>query len=521
MTIGVWVLGDQLSATQAALQSCDRQREKTPVILIESLHHIRERPYHRQKLVLVWSAMRHFAQELRNAGWPLTYSPAADNFEHPLQAWIEDNGITELRVMAPHDRPFAQLLQNLTLPCKITLIPNNHFLWSEVEFKQWANGRKRLLMEDFYRQGRKRFHILMEGNQPVGGQWNFDKQNRKPPKGSLETPPSLSYEPDSITRAVIEQVKSLNIPTYGEVEPFCWGVTRAQSLQVLEHFIHHRLPTFGPYQDAMVTGEETLWHSLISPYLNLGLLHPFEVIKAAERAFHEQQIELNSIEGFIRQVLGWREYMRGLYVYMDPDYPQKNWFDHTQPLPEFFWDADKTDMNCLHQVLDQVQRTGYAHHIQRLMVLSNFALIAGLSPQEVERWFHSAFIDAYDWVMQTNVIGMGLFADGGILASKPYAASANYINKMSDYCCNCVYDPKARNTENACPFNFFYWDFLARHRDKLSHIGRMNFILKNLDRMNAQEFDAIRQKAAQWHLVRLKERESRNEKSRKSTFDNQ
>jgi deoxyribodipyrimidine photolyase-related protein len=263
-------------------------------------------------------------------------------------------------------------------------------------------------------------------------------------------------------------------------------------------FIANRLETFGPYQDAMVTGEDTMWHALLSPYLNLGLLHPLEVIQRVEEVYRQQELPLNSIEGFIRQVLGWREYMRGLYSHFDADYAQRNWFDHRHPLPEFFWTGE-VEMNCLHQVIDQIKRTGYAHHIQRLMILSNFSLIAGFTPQEVENWFHATFIDAYDWVMQTNVIGMGLFADGGLLASKPYASSANYVNRMSDYCQGCRYNPKNRTGEDACPFNFFYWDFLHRHRAKLQSQGRMSFILKNLDKMSDSELAAIQQQAQDWH----------------------
>ncbi|AFY33143.1 cryptochrome/photolyase family protein [Calothrix sp. PCC 7507] len=495
--IGIWILGDQLWLKQAALASCS-QHENLPVILIESQQHIQARPYHQQKLVLIWSAMRHFAEELRQHKYSVTYKIAAD-FQTPLQAWIQANKITELRVMMPNDRPFTKVIQSLELPCQITLIANNHFLWSTSEFHNYAQGRKRLLMEDFYRQGRRRCQILMEKDQPVGGQWNLDKENRQPPKGKLNTPPAKWFAADAITLDVIDKVKSLSFPTYGEIEPFHWGVTRKQALQVLDWFIQQRLPHFGPYQDAMVTGEETMWHALLSPYLNIGLLHPLEVIQAAEQAYQEKQLPLNSVEGFIRQVLGWREYMHGIYHYVDANYSEKNWFNHTQKLPEFFW-TGKTEMNCLHQILTQVQRTGYAHHIQRLMVLSNFALISGLSPQEVENWFHAAFIDAYDWVMQTNVIGMGLFADGGVLASKPYAASANYINKMSDYCKSCVYSHKERLGENACPFNFFYWNFLDQHRDKLQTQGRMSFILKNLDKMSDEELNSIRKQAQDWHI---------------------
>ncbi|WAL59623.1 cryptochrome/photolyase family protein [Thermocoleostomius sinensis] len=502
MTVGVWVLGDQLWTEQAALQPCADRPSATPVILIESLQHVRHRPYHQQKLVLVWSAMRHFAEELRQAEWPVTYVTAED-FEAPLRQWIRNQGITDLRIMQPADRPFAQFIQSLELPCNLTIVPNNHFLWSIDDFRQWAKGRKNLLMEYFYREGRQRFNVLMAGKHPIGGRWNFDKENRQPLRGNLKPPTPHWFAPDSITQAVIEQVKTGDFATYGQAEPFRWAVTRSQALQVLEHFIEHRLATFGPYQDAMVTDEETMWHALLSPYLNLGLLHPLEVIRSAERAYHENNLALSSVEGFIRQVLGWREYMYGLYHYVDESYFQKNWFQHTQSLPRFFWNASEIEMNCLRQTLSQVERIGYAHHIQRLMILSNFALISGLSPQQVENWFHAAFIDGYDWVMQTNVIGMGLFADGGVVGSKPYASSANYINKMSDYCKQCRYNPTDRTGDTACPFNFFYWDFLDRHRHVLQSQGRMSFILRNLDKFSDTELQAIRQKASDWHQQHL------------------
>jgi deoxyribodipyrimidine photolyase-related protein len=497
MTIGIWVLGDQLWSEQAALLSCYTQREKTPVILIESDTYVRQRVYHRQKLVLIWSAMRHFAEELRSLGWQVTYE-IADDFQSPLENWVKKNQISQVRVMYPSDRPFVEIIRNLKLNCQINFVPNNLFLWNVENFKKWATPRKRLLMEDFYREGRKHFNVLMAGKEPVGGKWNFDRQNRQPPKGKLKTPEALWFEPDEITQAAIAKVKSGKFSSYGKLEPFRWGVTRNSALKVLEYFVEKRLSTFGPYQDAMITGEETMWHAMISPYLNLGLIQPMEVINAVEQAYQKQGLDLNSIEGFIRQVMGWREYMHGIYHVVESDYFQRNWLNHTLPLPEFYWDASKTDMNCLHQVLTQVERTSYAHHIQRLMVLNNFALIAGVKPQEIENWFHGAFIDAYDWVMQTNVIGMGQFADGGIVASKPYASSANYINKMSDYCKNCAYKSSDRTGEKACPFNFFYWDFLARHRDKLKSLGRMNMVLANLERISQDELEKIRTLARNW-----------------------
>ncbi|MDJ0582051.1 cryptochrome/photolyase family protein [Crocosphaera sp.] len=497
MTIGIWILGNQLHLEQSALLSCQHNKQKTPVIFIESLNYIKKRPYHQQKLVLVFSAMRHFAEELKLQGWPVTYEINKD-FESSLNYWIKKNNITELRLVTPYDRPFLRLIESFKLDCKIQFITNNHFLWTQAEFKQWTDSRKRLLLEDFYREGRKRFNILMKHNKPIGGQWNFDKQNRKPPKKGLNTPTPLEFEADKITQQVIKDINSYQITTYGKIESFKWGVTRSQALQILDNFIENNLNNFGTYQDAMITGEYTLWHSLISPYINLGLLTPLEVITAIDNAYYEFDYPLNSVEGLIRQILGWREYMYGIYQIMDDDYAQKNWFNHQEKLPEFYWDSSKTDMNCLKQSLQQVEETGYAHHIQRLMVLGNFGLIVGVSPQAINNWFHSAFIDAYDWVMVPNVIGMGQFADGGILASKPYAASANYINKMSDYCKSCVYKQTQRTGNQACPFNFFYWDFLSRHQQQLRGLGRMNLILANLKKMDKVELEKIQLQAQKW-----------------------
>ncbi len=497
MTIGIWILGDRLTTNQLTLQNNQARKQQTPVILIESSNYVRQRPYHLQKLVLVWSAMRHFAAELKADNWQISYEISAD-FATPLQAWIKQNQITELQITSPCDRPFLKLIQDLNLNCEITFLPDNHFLWSKDEFITWSKSRKRLLMEDFYREGRKRFNILMDGKKPVGGKWNYDKDNRQPPKENLQTPEPLTFKADAITQEVIDWVKQKKFSDYGKIEPFNWGVTRQQAKSVLAYFVQECLPNFGTYQDAMITGEYTMWHGLISPYLNLGLLEPMEVIDAVETAYYQQELPLNCVEGFIRQVMGWREYMHGIYYHQPEGYSQSNWFEHHHPLPDFFWDASKTEMNCLRQTLTQIESTAYGHHIQRLMVLSNFALISGISPQEIENWFHSAFIDAYDWVMQTNVIGMGQFADGGVLASKPYAASANYINKMSDYCSGCQYNKSDRTGDRACPFNFFYWDFLIRHRDRLHSLGRMNLVLSHLKRMPDIEAQEISFLAAKW-----------------------
>ena len=495
--IGIWILGTQLSLEHSALKGCETEKQQTPVIMIESLEYAAQRRYHQQKLVLVWSAMRHFAATLQAEGWTITYEIATD-FITPLQAWINKHQITELRVMNPNDRAFCAFIQQLDLDCKISILPDNHFLWSKTAFQDWANNRKRILMEDFYREGRKRFNVLVEGKKPVGGSWNFDQDNRKPPKKNLAPPDPLAFPPDAMTQAVIEEVKALSFSTYGEVDPFNWGVTREDAKQVLANFIERDLPSFGTYQDAMISTERTMWHSLLSPYLNLGLLHPWEVIQAVENAYYEKNLPLNSVEGLIRQILGWREFLHGIYHWVAEDYGEGNWLDHNQRLPEFFWDSHQTDLNCLKQVLQQVEDTGYAHHIQRLMILSNFALIVGISPQDLKEWFHAVFIDAYDWVMETNVIGMGQFADGGVFASKPYAASANYVNKMSDYCGNCTYNPRERSRDSACPFNFFYWDFIARQRDRLKSLGRMNLVLANLRKIDPDELAQMQTLAEAW-----------------------
>ncbi|MEO1131243.1 MAG: cryptochrome/photolyase family protein [Cyanobacteria bacterium J06639_1] len=506
MTFGIWILGDQLHFNQAAIASAltSQSPQTTPVLMVESHDWVRQRNYHKQKLVLVWSAMRHFAEDLKAKGFEVTYR-RAETFEAALQEFASATKIDELRVMEPADLPMRSLLTDVSerLDISVVQLPNNHYLWSRQEFSEWTTNRKRLVMEDFYRAGRKRFGILMDGDDPVGDRWNFDKDNRKPPKTDLNVPEPLRFEPDSMTQAAIEDVESEYSDNFGSLTQFQWAVTRDQALQVLEQFVRDRISSFGPYQDAMVTGQPTMWHALISPYLNIGLLQPLEVIQSIEKAHVERQAPIASVEGAIRQVLGWREYVRGLYeIYMPEGYSDRNWFDHQRPLPDFFWTGE-TDMNCLRQSLQQTIESGYAHHIQRLMVLGNFALISGINPQALESWFHSAFIDSYDWVMQTNVLGMSVFADGGLLATKPYAASANYIHKMSDYCCDCRYNWKNKTGNDACPFNFFYWDFLHRHERKLADLGRMGLVLANLARLSPQQLAEIGDRAQGWWELQM------------------
>jgi deoxyribodipyrimidine photolyase-related protein len=507
MTVGIWVLGDQLNAAQSALVGADPSTAR--VLLVESTSVLQRRAYHRQKLVLVWSAMRHFTEKLRAAGWTVDHMES-ESFGAAVRDWIATAGISELRVMEPADRGFRQAIGALQLPVPLQWIPSNAFLWSRAEFADWTQGYKQLRLELFYREGRRRFGVLMEGEgkaaQPLGGQWNFDAENRKPPPKGLQGPKPLWFEPDAITQAVIAKLQRIDherteagmAPLPGDLEPFRWAVTRDQALAVLEHFIATRLDGFGPYQDAMVSGEPTMWHALLSPYLNLGLLNPLEVIRRLEQAGLEQQVPLAGLEGVIRQILGWREYTHGLYHWFGADYPALNHFAADQPLPPSFEQLGGSGLNCLDSVFAELRSNGYAHHIQRLMVLANYGLIAGLDPQALTAWFHRMFIDGHDWVMQTNVIGMGVFADGGRLASKPYAASGNYIKRMSTYCKGCRYDVKQRTGPKACPFNSLYWDFLDRHAESLRRNPRMGLVMKQLEKLPEAELEQIRE-AAQQH----------------------
>ena len=496
MSIGIWVLGDQLNPDQSALASA--RPEDCRVLLLESSSVLEQRAYHAQKMVLVWSAMRHFAADLRDQGWTVDYIQT-ETFSSALLAWIQEQGIQELRLMEPVDRGFRRSIERLSLPIPIHWIQSNAFLWSREDFAAWAGRYKQLRMELFYREGRKRFGVLMEAaDSPLGGQWNYDQENRKPPTKGLSGPAPLWFEPDAVTAAVIEKVEGLQerhgLP--GVAQPFRWAVNRQQALQVLDHFISSRLSGFGPYQDAMVSGEPTLWHALLSPYLNLGLLHPLEVIQRLEREGLERQVPLAGLEGVIRQILGWREYTHGLYHWFGEQYAEVNHFGASEPLPPWFEQLGGSGMRCLDTVFAEIESSGYAHHIQRLMLLANYGLLAGLDPQALTAWFHRMFIDGFDWVMLTNVLGMGVFADGGRLASKPYAASGNYIKRMSNYCKGCSYDVKQRTGPKACPFNSLYWDFLARHEPELRRNHRMGLVMKQLSKLPQEELAAIRSTAA-------------------------
>jgi deoxyribodipyrimidine photolyase-related protein len=345
-------------------------------------------------------------------------------------------------------------------------------------------------MEFFYREMRRRTGILMDAGEPVGGRWNFDTENRKALPRGLAEPSRLRFPPDATTRAVIDLVAGRFPDGFGDLDPFGWAVTREDALSALDHFVADCLPSFGDYQDAMRRGAPFLFHAVLSPYLNIGLLTPREVCTAATDAFGRGEAPLNAVEGFVRQILGWREYVRGIYWLRMPDYARSNALGATRPLPWFYWSGE-TDLACIHEVVSDIRRTGYAHHIQRLMVTGNFALLAGIAPAEVEAWYLAVFVDAFDWVELPNVHGMTLHADGGLLASKPYAASGAYIDRMSDYCAGCRFDPKIKSGPGACPFNPLYWAFLLRNRDRLEGNPRMAMPYRTLAGFTAERRAAI------------------------------
>ena len=490
------ILGDQLSMTLASLVDLDPQDD---LLLMCEVHS--EATYvkhHKKKIAFVFSAMRHFAAELSGKGFNIRYVKYDDpnntgSLFGEAARIIAQNAITEVVVTAPGEyrlqEEMAGWSAKLDLP--VTIKDDDRFLCTAVEFADWAEGRKQLRMEYFYREMRRKYSILMDQDGPIGGQWNYDSENRKPPKSGLEVPDTYRAEPDEITQEVIALVETHFPDHFGDALPFHFAVTRDQALAALDQFIAKRLSLFGDYQDAMIQNEPWMYHSHIGFYLNCGLLTPLECVERAEAAYHKGTAPLNAVEGFIRQILGWREYVRGIYWLKMPDYKSVNFLGATRPLPDFYWTAD-TQMNCMRQCITETKQNAYAHHIQRLMVLGNFALIAGLDPDEVNEWYLLVYADAYEWVELPNVTGMVLFADGGQLASKPYAASGAYINKMSNYCGSCKYKPSVKNGPTACPFNYLYWDFIGRNDGKLRGNPRMGFMYKSLDRMSDEKRQAVR-----------------------------
>lgn len=500
MAVLRFLLGDQLTRSVSALRDLDKKRDT--VLMVEVADETTYVPHHPQKIVFILSAMRHFAEVLKKDGINVDYVKLDDpkntgSFTGELQRALKRHKSDSVVMTEPGEWRVLQMMQDWreTLPVPLTIGEDDRFIASLDEFSAWAQGRKQLRMEYFYRDMRKKTGFLMEGDDPFGGAWNFDAENRKAlPKNHIP-PKRKRFAPDPITQDVIALVKKRFDSHYGAVEPFGWAVTRTDALKALDDFIKQGMESFGDYQDAMQAGAPFLYHSLISAYLNVGLLTAEEVCARVDRLARDEKIPLNAAEGFIRQIIGWREYVRGLYWLKMPDYAAANALGAKRALPAFFW-TGKTTMNCLHQCIGDTLENAYAHHIQRLMVIGNFSLLAGLDPKEVQDWFLAVYADAFEWVELPNVSGMALFADGGVMASKPYAASGAYIDRMSDYCQGCTYSPKERTGSKACPFNYLYWDFLARNADQLSRNPRMGMPYKNLRAMDEKRRQEIARDAA-------------------------
>ena len=490
------ILGDQLSESISSLK--DYNSDTDIILMCEVWGEATYVKHHKKKIAFLFSAMRHFAEVLEKQGCNVKYTTLdhPDNtgsFNGEVKCILSRYSFDRIVVTHPGEYRVLENIRSLEdeLNIPVEIREDDRFLSSPDEFASWASDRKQLRMEYFYREMRKKYNILMEGNDPIGGQWNYDAENRKPPKEVLTIPPPYIGKVDEITEDVISLVSERFYNHFGDVEPFYFAVTRADALQILDQFIEQRLPNFGDYQDAMIQGEPWMYHSHISFYLNCGLLLPLECIQGAEMAYHHGKAPLNAVEGFIRQIIGWREYVRGIYWLKMPDYSNENFFEAHRKLPDFYWTAN-TKMNCLRQCVLETKKNAYAHHIQRLMVLGNFALLAGIDPKEVNEWFLIVYADAYEWVELPNVSGMILFADGGYLASKPYAAGGNYINKMSNYCKNCSYKVTKKNDSEVCPFNYLYWDFLDRNREKLAGNHRIGMMYKTFERMGEEKQKSVR-----------------------------
>jgi deoxyribodipyrimidine photolyase-related protein len=503
----VLVLGDQLTRQVGPLSTA--KPSETSVLMIESLELSNALVHHKQKLILFFSAMRHFAEDLRRDGFNVVYKKDEASFESGVAAYLKKYKGATLTLMEPNDAGYADVLR---ATCKkyggtLAVVSNELWLTDKDMFAAWADNRKELRMEYFYREVRKKYgYLLDDRGEPEGGKWNFDKDNREKPEANHVFPTVKEVRPDDITKEVMSYIEKTFPDHFGSAQSFHWVVTREQALRALHEFCEHRLKLFGKFEDAMITGEYALYHSLLSPAINMGLLHPKEVVETALEYYHDSKnkIPLNSIEGFVRQMIGWREFMKRVYDYKMPAFKTENKLNALTPLPQFYWTGD-TKMNCLHQCVKQVRETGHAHHIQRLMVLGNFAQIAGVDPQELTDWFTAVFVDALEWVMIPNVIGMSQYADLGSFTSKPYGSSGNYINKMSDYCKGCHYNVKEKIGDTACPFNSLYWDFIDRHFDTFGKNQRMGVIVASWKNQNVDDKKKVLARANQVKTLLLDE----------------
>ena len=503
----ILILGDQLSHHLSALEGADKDNDL--VVMAEVHSEASYTNHHKKKLVFVFSAMRHFADALEEDGWRVHYQRYhPDNPAQSIEQVIAELAreyqperviTTECGEWRLHEQ-ISRWHKTLGIPVEIR--PDTRFVCNIDEFARWAEGRKQLRMEFFYREMRKKTGLLMTSEgQPEGGQWNFDTDNRKKWAGKPPAPAPFREEPDAITTEVIELVNEYFSEHFGTTGNFHYAVTAEQAQEALAHFVDFALPCFGDYQDAMSDNEDWLFHSILSPYLNTGLLDPMEVCEEAVRAWHAGRAPLNAVEGFVRQIIGWREFVRGIYWLLMPGYARENRLGNSRELPWFYWTGD-TKMRCMHKAINATARNAYAHHIQRLMITGNFALLAGVKPEAICDWYLAVYIDAFDWVELPNTLGMVMHADGGYLGSKPYAASGKYIQRMSDHCQNCHYRVQDATGDRACPFNSLYWHFIDRHREDFANNPRMTMMYRNWDKQKPERREALRARA-DWVLANI------------------
>ncbi len=480
----ILVLGDQLSLDCAALKAADKERDI--IVMAEVMAEGTYVPHHPKKIALILAAMRKFADRLRSDGWTVAFSELDDtdntqSIPGELIRRAEQYGASAVIATRPGEWRLIQALEDC--PLTVTLLGDDRFIASHADFERWAEGRKALRMEYFYREMRRKTGLMMEGGDPAGGQWNYDHDNRKPAPKDIGYSGPMQFTPDAIVEDVLDLVERRFADHFGDLRPFWFATDQEQARRSLAHFVKYGLAGFGDYQDAMLAENQFLYHALVAPYLNIGLLHPLEVCRAVEEAWKAGQVPINAAEGFIRQVIGWREYVRGIYFLEGPDYASRNGLRHQRKLPDLFWGAE-TKMRCVEKAVAQTKTEAYAHHIQRLMVTGNFALLAGIDPGEVSDWYLAVYADAFEWVEAPNVVGMSQFADGGVIASKPYVSSGAYINRMSNYCKGCSYKVNVKTGEGACPFNLLYWHFLDRNRDRFANNPRMGNMYRTWDRMD-------------------------------------
>ncbi|MDA9231350.1 cryptochrome/photolyase family protein [Rickettsiales bacterium] len=489
----ILILNDHLNLESNAIKL---YQEGDLILMCENYQDFRKHNHHKKKLVFIFSSMRHFAAKIIEQKYNLHYLKIEDKnnsgiLTEEIIKTARKYNYNEIILEHPSDYETLTNIKSLeNQNIKINILEDSKFLCTIEEFKQLNVNKKTMLMENFYRKMRKKHNILMDKDKPDGGSWNYDKLNREKITESKNIPTRYKAKNDQITLQVIDLINAEYPKNFGEIVNFDLAVTREESLLIFRQFLQERIENFGQYQDAMLEEDDFLYHSHISFYVNNGLLKPLELIKEVEKLYKENKVKINSAEGFIRQILGWREYVRGIYWHKMPEYKKLNFLEARNKLPAFYWDAN-TKMNCLKKCVTTTIKNSYAHHIQRLMVLGNFALLSFIDPKEVNEWFLCVYADAYEWVEMPNVTGMILFADGGYLASKPYAASGAYINKMSNYCKNCHYDVKLKNGSKACPFNYLYWNFMIQNKERIGKNHRLAIAYNTLSKFNEEKIHNI------------------------------